>query len=466
MPAQVRDLSPAVLLPQYRAGMLRPTDVVEMVLGRIRDYDDAAIWTSLLPEERILAIARKLEQHPDPESLPLFGLPFSIKDNIDLADAPTTCSHAGYRRLPERSATVVEQAVRAGAIPIGKNSLDQFATGLSGMRVATEPCRNAIRADLIPGGSSSGSGVAVAAGLVSFSLGTDTGGSGRIPAGMNNIVGIKPTLDVLSDRGLVHNSRFLDTVSIFAADAEGGQQVYEALLQYESGGRGVPLLRSRDHWRLPAAWAEDSSFDFAVPEPGALEFFGDDGAAAAYEDALNLLRNMGGRSHPVDFQLFREASSIPFKSGLLAERYFNFGDMLDADPAESHQALLSILEDAKRIGVQEYLESLYAMRRLRDAIRPVLKPYRFLVVPTVAKAFTRQELIEEPITANHRIGYYSYFVSPLDLCAVAIPSALRADGVPAGITLIGLPGQDLLLLEFARRFGHRVGLAPGIDALP
>lgn len=465
MPTQVRDLSPSLLLPRYRAGLVRPTEVVQRVIRRIREHDDPAVWTSLVPEERMLAIAAELENHPDPGSLPLFGLPFSIKDNIDLAGLPTSCSHDGYQREPGCSAPVVEHAIQAGAIPVGKNSLDQFATGLSGMRVAGEPCRNALRADLIPGGSSSGSAVAVATAQVSFSLGTDTGGSGRIPAGMNNIVGIKPTLGVLSDHGLVSNSRFLDTVSVFAADAEGGRRVFEALVRSQSGARGITLPTQRDGDRLPRTWSSASSFDFAIPEPGALEFFGDSAAAAAFENALDILRALGGRCHSIDFQLFHEASEIPFKSGLLAERYFNFGEMLEVEAAQSHPALLSILADAKRIEIRDYLESFYAMRNLRDAVRPLLSPYRFLVVPTVPKAFTRQELEDEPITANHRIGYYSYFVSPLDLSAVAVPSSLRADGAPSGITLIGLPGHDLLLLEFACRFGQRVGLAPGIDAL-
>jgi allophanate hydrolase len=462
--SQVRSLSPSVLLPRYRAGLTRPTDVIMDLLRRVREHNDGAIWTSMLPEERVLDIARELEAHPDPGSLPLYGLPFSIKDNIDLHGLPTTCGHPGYDRWPERSATVVEQAMRAGAIPIGKNSLDQFATGLSGMRVATDPCRNPIRADLVPGGSSSGSAVAVAAGLVSFSLGTDTGGSGRIPAGMNNIVGIKPTLGVLSNQGLVYNSRFLDTVSIFAADIASGKSIYEVLVKVAGGGRGIHLPR-RDPDCHPDELSPQASFDFAVPEPGALEFFGDGGAEAAYADALQLLRGMGGRSHPIDFRLFRESADIPFKSGMLAERYFNYGEMLHRQDGGSHPALLSILADAEKIGVRDFLESLYAMLNQRVAIRSLLAPYRCLVVPTVPRAFTREELEQDSIGTNHRIGYYSYFVSPLDLAAVSVPCALRADGVPAGITLIGLPGQDFLLLDLANRFSQMVGLAPGVDVL-
>jgi allophanate hydrolase len=464
MYSRVRDISPSVLLSQYRAGQLRPTEVVLSVLDRIREHDDPSVWTSMLPEKQLLEMAKKLEEHPDPGSLPLFGLPFSIKDNIDLGGQPTTCSHPNYDRRPEQSANVVKAAMSAGAIPIGKNSLDQFATGLSGMRVAAEPCRNAMRPDLVPGGSSSGSAVAVAAGLVSFSLGTDTGGSGRIPAGMNNIVGIKPTLGALSDNGLVYNSRFLDSASVFAADAGNGKIVYETLVKSAGGGRGIrfaeePEDSGHDPSRTPAG------FDFAIPEPDALEFYGDSMAAEAYADALATLHQMGGRSHTIDFRLFREAATFPFKSGLLAERYYNYGEVLHQNGGGSHPALLNILTDAERIGLREFIESIYSMFDLRAAIRPLLKPYQFLVVPTVPRAFTRDELTQDPVGTNHRIGYYSYFVSPLDLAAVSVPSALRKDGAPAGITLIGLPGEDFRLIALASRFGQRVGLAAGVDAL-
>jgi len=466
MSTAVRDFSPIQLLNKYRVGMTRPTEVVSEVLRRIGDYQNKNpdVWTAILPESEIYAIARELENHSDPGALPLYGLPFSIKDNIDLHGFPTTCSHPVYKRSPERSATVVEEALRAGAIPIGKNSLDQFATGLSGMRSAKTPCFNAIRRDLVPGGSSSGSAIAVAAGLVSFGFGTDTGGSGRIPAAMNNVVGIKPTHGALSDQGLVHNSRFLDTVSILSADAVGGGYVYETLLSRASGARNVAMARPEEEsWQH--LWQVGRGFEFFIPDSAHLEFFGDEAAKVAYGDALQILRTMGGRSEEIDFQIFRDASVLPLRSGLVAERDFNFGGIVDKEQESTHPAILHTLESAKGFGIRDYLSALYSMLDLRQMIWKILQRQKFLVVPTVPKAFTRSELMEEPITRNYSLGYYSYFANSLDLPAVAVPVSLRPDGAPAGITIVGLPGQDLLLIDMARRFGYYAGIAPGVDAL-
>ncbi len=453
----VQDFSLTTLSKRYQAQTLSPVDMVVDLFAAIRRCPDDAIWTTLLDEATCLAAARSLQNRPGAKDLPLYGIPFSVKDNIDVAGINTGCSCEGYRRMPTTTATAVKQALDAGAILIGKNSLDQFATGLSGTRVLQPHCINPFNPDVIPGGSSSGSGVAVALGLVSFSIGTDTGGSGRIPAAMNNVVGIKPTLGTLSDQGVVHNSRFLDTISIFAQTVFDGQWIYQALLD-------PTAMVNRLNAGQAVRSTSEASFVFGIPAPQQLEFYGDTCAEQAFTDAIKTLQDIGGEHRTIDFSSFEEAGTLPFDSGLLSERHFNFGEIAQTCPEAVHPALLDTLEKAAGYSRDDLIKAIYRMKDVRTEAHRKLDGLDCLVVPTVAKSFKCSELLESPVKNNHKVGHYTYFVNPMDLCAVAVPATIKSDGVPFGITLVGRPGNDMAIQRLATRFQAAVGLQPGIDA--
>lgn len=456
----VHDFSLTALSQQYREKTLSPVDMVTELYATIRRCSDTAIWTTLLDEATCLAAAQALQNQPGATGLPLYGIPFSVKDNVDVAGINTGCSCIGYERMPTTTATTVQKALDAGAILIGKNSLDQFATGLSGTRVMQPHCLNPFDPDVIPGGSSSGSGVAVARGLVSFSIGTDTGGSGRIPAAMNNVVGIKPTLGTLSDQGVVHNSRFLDTLSVFSQTVTEGQWIYRALLDPAAT---VNRLNASETEQTNSP-TDPTRFVFGTPDSRQLEFYGDTDAEKAFDDAVETLQAMGGEHRPIDFTPFADAGTLPFDSGLLAERHFNFGEIAQTCPDAVHPALLSTLEKAAGYSRDDLIRAIYQMKDVRAEAHRHLEGLDCLVVPTVAKSFTCNELRESPVTNNHKVGHYTYFVNPMNLCAVAVPATIKPDGVPFGITLVGRPGNDTAIQELATRFQTRVGLPPGTDA--
>ncbi|TGG93556.1 amidase [Natronospirillum operosum] len=451
----VQNLSLTALKARYRRGDYSPTAMVRDLFATIRQCPDEYIWTTLLDEETCLSAAAELEKHGDAAHLPLFGIPFSVKDNIDTAGINTSCSCDAFQRMPDNNAEVVQRAIDAGAILIGKNSLDQFATGLSGTRVVKPHCKNPFKDAVIPGGSSSGSGVAVARGLVTFAIGTDTGGSGRIPAAMNNIVGIKPTLGTLSDNGVVHNSRFLDTTSVFAQTVAEGQMIYAVL---QDPGSTVNRLHSDPLTR-------GDQFNFCAPDLNQLDFFGDKQAEKAFAAAISTLESIGGTGHTIDLQVFAAARSMPFDSGLLAERHFNYGSVLASGDEALHPALKSTLQKAAGYSRDDLISALYRMKDLRASAHKQLGGMDCLVLPTVARSFTCDEIKQDPVTNNHKIGHYTYFVNPLDLCAVAVPAAIKPDGVPFGISLIGLPGTDATVQSIGRRFQDAVELKPGIDAI-
>src|ERR1700738_2961618 len=273
------------LLAGYRAGRVSPVQVMESVLEAVASAPERNAWLTLLPRERVLAMAQALVSRP-PESSPLYGIPFAIKDNIDLAGIPTTAGCPEYAYTPSESAFVVQKLIDAGAIPVGKTNLDQFATGLVGTRSPHGACHNSFDPAYISGGSSSGSAVAVATGLVSFALGTDTAGSGRVPAAFNNLIGLKPTLGALSCRGVVPACRSLDSVSIFALTADDARRVYAV-------ARGFDPADS-----YSVAWADERrgarSLDLeglalGLPRPSQLSFFGDADYSRLFTEAVGQL---------------------------------------------------------------------------------------------------------------------------------------------------------------------------------
>lgn len=338
----------------------------------------------------------------------------------------------------------------AGAILIGKTNLDQFATGLVGIRTGYRVPHNAFSKDHIPGGSSSGSALSVAVGLVSFSLGTDTGGSGRVPAGFNNIVGLKPTKGILSTAHTVEACKTLDCISIFAVTAEDAQTVFEAARSYDpvhpfSRPMGKPPSRLRDY--LP-----QQSFRFGVLRPAQRAFFGNVAVERLYEGAIATLTKMGGICQEIDYTPFLEANSLLFNGPWVAERYASVGSFVERSPEAVFPTTREILSKAAEISAAEAFEGLYAVEALKRESLPLWDEIYFLVVPTTGTIYRIDEVEAEPLRLNANLGYYTNFVNLLDLCAIAVPNGFQPSGLPAGITLIAPPYSEPYLTKLGTAF--------------
>ena len=426
----------------YAAGRTTPAAVMEGVLARIAAGDDA-VWISRFPDEVLLTQARALA---DPAAA-LHGVPFAVKDNIDVAGLPTTAGCRAYAYTPDRHAPVVQRLVDAGAIPVGKTNLDQFATGLVGVRSPFGVPRNPFDPRMAPGGSSSGSAVAVAAGLVSFALGTDTAGSGRVPAGFNNLVGLKPTRGWLSTTGVVPACRSLDCVSVFALT------VPDALAVAEVAGGFDPA----DPYSRPRVTAPLAGFRFGVPRQP--EFFGDRDAEAAYGAAIRRAEALGGTAVPFDYAPFAEAAALLY-GPWAAERTAAVGHMLAHGDAV-HPVTRMILEGGQAVTGAALFQAQHRLAALRRQVAPLWQTLDVLLLPTTGTAYSLDEIAAEPLRRNSELGHYTNFTNLLDLAAIAVPSGFYPDGFPLGVTLIGPAWSDVALAGIARGMHEAAGLPLG-----
>jgi allophanate hydrolase len=436
----------STLLAGYRARRYTPVEVMEQVLANIARAPDRRAWITLVSRERVLEYATALSSC-EPSSLPLYGVPFAIKDNIDLEGIPTTAGCPDFAYTPARSARVVEKLIAAGAIPIGKTNLDQFATGLVGTRSPYGAGRNSFNPDYISGGSSSGSAIAVAMGLVSFSLGTDTAGSGRVPAAFNNIVGLKATCGALSMSGVVPACRSLDCVSVFALTADDAARVFSMAAAFDPedaysrtpSGRGVSL---------------SSGFRFGVPRGGQLEFFGDAEYARLFAEAVSRLESLGGRRVEIDFEPFLAAARLLYEGPWVAERYCAVGDFLERKPDSVHPVTRQIIEGGRKATATDTFRAQYRLMELRRTTERAWTDMDVLLTPTAGTIYRIETVEADPVRLNSNLGYYTNFVNLLDLAAVAVPAGFRTDGLPFGVTLVGRAGSDHDLLALAGRLHH------------
>ena len=429
----------------YRNGEVQPADVIRAAYRRIAQAERPDVWINIRPEAEAVALAERLSHQPQ-DMLPLYGVPFAAKDNIDVAGLPTTAACASYAYQPDESAACIAALEQAGAICIGKTNLDQFATGLSGVRSPYGACGSAVDRSVIAGGSSSGSAVAVALNEVAFALGTDTGGSGRIPAGFNNVVGLKPTIGAISTRGLVPNCRTLDCVSVFANSVPDALSAAEVMRGFD--------VRNPFSRRAPPAFAFEKastpqSFRVGIPRRQDLEFFGNEEAPKLYDAAVARLQRLGGVAVPIDFAPFREAGVLLFDGPWIAERIEAVGAFVSAHPDDVLPVTRGIFESAARWSAVDTFAAHYRQQALKREAEQVFSAIDVLAVPTTGTWFTIAELEAEPIKRNTALGFYSYFVNLLDLCAVATPSGFYANGIPAGITLIAPAFQDSLCAAIA-----------------
>lgn len=448
----------ASLRAAYRAG-LKPGDLVRALLARDRG-DPHHAWIARLPADRLLAMAGALDAQ-SPDALPLYGVPFAIKDNIDVAGVPTTAGCPGYAYVPERSAVVVERLIAAGALPLGKTNLDQFATGLNGTRSPYGACRNAFDARYVSGGSSSGSAVAVATGQASFALGTDTAGSGRVPAAFNNLVGLKPTRGLLSTRGVVPACRSLDCVSIFALTAADAAQVYGAAL----GGEGDAA-----YGRAPEPHGFDfgssAVFRFGIPRADQLAFFGDDAYARLFDAAVAQLERLGGERHVVDFQLFFDAARLLYEGPWVAERYHAIRGFIERRPDALLPVIREIIGSAAQQRSVDAFDAFHRLAVLKRHCDGVLAAVDVMLTPTAGFIPTIEATLAEPVRVNSALGIYTNFMNLLDYAAVAVPAGCRGDGLPFGVTLFAPSHQDVPLLRLASRWQHASPATLGATGRP
>ncbi|MEO6569704.1 MAG: allophanate hydrolase [Opitutaceae bacterium] len=433
----------------YAAGTLTPTALVEDLCQRLDASKDPAVWIHRLPRKTMLSYAQNIETR-GPAEQPLYGVPFAIKDNIDLAGVPTTAACPEFAYIPTVSATVVQRLIDAGAIPVGKTNLDQFATGLGGVRSPYGTPRNPFHAEMIPGGSSSGSAVAVAGGLASFALGTDTAGSGRVPAAFNNLAGIKPTRGWLSTRGVVPACRSLDCVSIFALTVEDATRVARIAGEFDptdSFARPAP-------GEVATAWdhAAESPFWFGVPAPDQLEWFGDKYNPVLFKEAIRGLESLGGVQVEVDFTPFREAAQLLYEGPWVAERWAAIRAFHEQHADKIWPVTRQIIEGGSKLLAVDAFESLYQLAELRREAEEEWAHIDLLMLPTAATIYTRTQLEADPIGLNSRLGYYTNFANLLDTAAIAIPAGFRPDGLPFGVTFFGPAWSDPMLASIGAAF--------------
>lgn len=443
---------------RYKAGG-RPADIIRETYRRIAAANDRGIFIALVPEAQALAAAEALLPF-DPAKHPLWGLPFAAKDNIDAAGLPTTAACPDFAYSAAEDATVVARAKAAGAILVGKTNLDQFATGLVGVRTPYPVPRNAIDPALVPGGSSSGSAVAVARGLVTFSLGTDTAGSGRVPAALNNIVGLKPSVGALPSRGVVPACRTLDCVSVFALTLEDAWAAFVAMAGPDAAD---PYSRALS---IAPQEANDPHPAIGVPRAEDLRFFGDGLQEKAYRQGLALLQSLGAKLVPMDFTAFFETAALLYEGPWVAERHAAIADFLKTHAASLHPVTRGIISGADRFSASALFRAQYRLAELRQATLPIWRQVSMLAVPTTPVSPTLAELAADPIGPNSRCGTYTNFVNLLDLAACAAPGPFRADGRAAGLTFIAPSGNDGRLAAMARAFHHASKVPMGATSQP
>ncbi len=442
----------------YAGGEQTPAAYMETIRARAADYADRHIWIHLLTAA---------EQHPyleglkskNPADHPLWGIPFAIKDNIDLAGIPTTAGCAAFSYIPTESAVVVQRLLDAGAIPVGKTNLDQFATGLNGTRSPWGACANSLNPAYISGGSSSGSAVAVALGLACFSLGTDTAGSGRVPAAFNNLLGVKCSRGLISTRGVVPACRSLDCVTLFCGHSDDANRLlsiaegFDPADCYSRPNQSDNLVH---HYGYPSGPVR-----IGILADEHLQFFGDNGYRDAYTQTLEQLVAAGFVVQTIDYTPFAEAARLLYEGPWIAERYLATQPLIDEQPEALLPLTRTLIAAGREPTAADLFKATYRLQSLRRECADRLQRVDCLLTPTAGRLFTRAELEQEPIRRNSELGYYTNFMNLLDMAAVAVPTAFTKLGLPFGVTIAAAAFSDRRLLSIANRIQQTLPLPMG-----
>jgi allophanate hydrolase len=448
------DLRLGALKTAYTDGSLSPRQLI----GELRERAAA-----LNPEFKLFIHLLSLEElepylavldGKSPTELPLFGVPFAIKDNIDLAGVPTTAACPAFAYVPETSATLVAQLIALGAVPLGKTNLDQFATGLNGTRSPYGQCRNSVHPDYPSGGSSAGSALAVALGVASFALGTDTAGSGRVPAALNNLVGLKATKGLISTAGVVPACRTLDCVTYFTATAAEASQLLALTARLDARdeySRANPLWNDASAFGKPRA-----GFRFGVPTQ--LEFLGCTESPALFAQNIEHLKALGGEAVEIDFAPFLEAARLLYEGPWVAERYSVAGSLIEQQPDAVLPVIKAVLEKAPSVSGVDTFRAQYRLQALKAICDRILAEVDCIFTPAYPRPVSLAELHAEPVKRNSDLGYYTNFMNLLDYAAVAVPAGFMANGLPWGVTLFGRACTDQYLLGLADSLQRQHGL--------
>lgn len=420
----------------------RPTDVVRQCFRRLAEVYDPGIFISIFAEDDVLAAARALPAF-DAAIYPLWGVPFAVKDNIDVAGLPTTAACPDYAFEPSADATVVAHLKAAGALVLGKTNLDQFATGLVGTRTPYPVPRNAINPKLVPGGSSAGSAVATAQGIVTFALGTDTAGSGRIPAGLNNIIGLKPTLGAVSNTGVVPACRTLDCVSIFARTAADAWRVFTVAAKHDPADAYSKTVTVGRFGQRPP------HLKVGVPASADRKFL-DDETKSAFQTALTKIADLGCDLVEIPFEKFYQVADLLYGGAWVAERYAAIEDFIETHEVSLHPVTAKIILGARNLSAADAFKGQYALQSAKGPLREIIESVDLICVPTAPGNFTLEEVAADPIGTNNQLGTYTNFVNLLDMCAIAVPTQSHSIDLPASITLLAPSGGDALLASLAQ----------------
>lgn len=457
---KITSLDITALHAAYANG-LAVTDLIREIYRRIAARGEDAVWIYLIPEDTVLLRAYELEKRRAAgESLPLYGVPFAVKDNIDVAGLPTTAACPDFIYQAKTTATAVQHLLDAGAVLIGKTNLDQFATGLVGTRSPYGAPSCVFDKEYISGGSSAGSAVSVAAGLVSFSLGTDTAGSGRVPASFNNIVGWKPTKGLVSTTGLLPACRSLDCISVFSLTCGDAQRIAEIMGAYDEADPYSRPKPATGCASLPAA------IRFGVPQADQLAFFGDAEAADLFAQSIARLEKMGGVRVEIDFEAFCETARLLYEGPWVAERYAAISELIRTRPEVIHPVTLSIIRKAENFSAEDTFRSFYRLEELRRKTQGVWDNIDVMLIPTAGTIYRHAEVTAQPVQTNTNLGFYTNFVNLLDLCGLAVPAGFRPNGLPFGVTLLAPAFTDGAILELGVRVHEAIGGNMGATGYP
>ena len=445
------------LLEGYRTGRFTVEEVIAQCFSVCADMPEK-VWIRRLSKAELSTYINALKS-VDSASLPLYGIPFAVKDNIDLVGIPTTAGCAAYSYTPEQSAFVVAQLIAAGAIPLGKTNLDQFATGLVGTRSPFGACPNSFDPNYISGGSSSGSAVAVALGGCSFSLGTDTAGSGRVPAAFNNLIGLKPSKGLLSCSGVVPACKSLDCVSIFALDSMDAATVFSVAEKFDQedcyARKSIPNSKSYAN----ADWT------FGVPQRDQLKFFGNREYQNAFEKTISMLEASGGIKREIDFSSFVDAAELLYSGPWVNERYAAVGEFIESYTGEAVLKTTSdIILSGKDIPAWEVFYAMYRLQELKRKTDKIMSEVDFLITPTTGTCYKISAVNADPVKLNTNLGYYTNYMNLLDYCAISVP-AVMTSVLPFGVTLVAPAGHDKELLIHSGRLHEKSGLNIGTTSI-
>jgi len=448
------DLRLDTLRAAYSSAKLSPRTLIAAVHDQATNLQaEFNLFIHLLTKDELEPYLAALDSK-SPAELPLYGIPFAIKDNIDLAGIPTTAACPAFAYTPDTSATIVEQLITLGAIPLGKTNLDQFATGLNGTRSPYGECRNSVHPAYPSGGSSAGSSLAVALGLASFALGTDTAGSGRVPAALNNLIGLKASKGLISTAGVVPACRTLDCVTFFTATAAEASQLLALTAELDPRDE---YSRANPLWNDGSAFGQVKSFRFGVPKQP--EFLGCPESPALFAATIEHLKAIGGEPVEIDFAPFLEAARLLYEGPWVAERYSVAGALIEQQPDAVLPVIKAVLEKAPGTTAVQLFQAQYRLQQLKAVCDRIMATVDCVLTPAYPRPVTLDELHAEPVKRNSDLGYYTNFMNMLDYAAVAVPAGVMQNGMPWGVTLFGRVFTDQYLLSLADMLQRQHGIA-------